>query len=386
MFRGFVLSRFTFIVPAAACLLAACGGSDTIFDDAGGGSGTSGAAGAGGNAKDGSGGGVLADTSVADTALLDQSLGDVALGSDSLPDVPTVDVKLDTAPLDARLDVDAGVNLDATLDVDATVSLDAAVDGDAAINLDATVDGDAAINLDATVDAGVFSILGSAGTFAVLGGQTVTNTGATIIFGNLGVSPLTALGGTPATVLGTTHLNDLTAQNAQSDLTVAYNTLAGRVCGTALTGQDLGGLTLTPGVYCFTSGAQLTGTLFLNGQGRADAVWIFQVASTLVTANNAQITMTNSGNACNVYWQVGSSATIGGQTLFSGNVLALADITVQNAATVTGRMLSRAAGSVTLASNTVSIATCPGAPLIDASIPDAEAGVVDAGVGDVTAN
>ena len=107
----------------------------------------------------------------------------------------------------------------------------------------------------------------------------------------------------------------------------AYNDLAGQACDTNLTGQDLGGKTLTPGVYCFNTSAQLTGDLVLDAQGNPAAVWIFQMGSTLTTASNASVVVINGGSSCNVFWQVGSSATLGTGTAFKGNILALASIT-----------------------------------------------------------
>jgi hypothetical protein len=164
--------------------------------------------------------------------------------------------------------------------------------------------------------------LGTASGFAILGGSAVTNTGSTVIAGDLGVWPNSAAnaitGFPPGLVLGTTHLADATAQQAQSDVTTAYDALAGLPCNTDLTGQNLGGLTLTPGVYCFSSSAQLTGTLTLNAQGNPAAVFVFQIGSTLTTASSSRVLMTNMGSSCNVFWQIGSSATLGTDTRFPG--------------------------------------------------------------------
>src|SRR5687767_13249337 len=133
--------------------------------------------------------------------------------------------------------------------------------------------------------------LGSAASFAVLGGQTVTNTGPTVVNGNLGVSPGAAVTGFPPGIVvgGTINAANAVALQAQNDLTIAFNALAGQACNTNLTGQNLGGRTLVAGVYCFSSSAQLTGPLILDAQGNPNAVFIFQIASTLTTASNSSV-------------------------------------------------------------------------------------------------
>ncbi len=208
------------------------------------------------------------------------------------------------------------------------------------------------------------SILGSAESFAVLGGSTVTNTGSSTITGNLGVSPGSAVTGFPPGSVGggTIHTGDAVAVQAQSDLTIAYNGLAGMSVSNTLTGQDLGGLTLTSGVYRFASSAQLTGTLTLDAQGNNNAFWVFQIGSTLTTASGAVVDVinlgSNDGKDDGVFWQVGSSATLGTGTTFEGNILALASITLNTDATIAnGRALARN-GAVTLDTNLVSI-VCP---------------------------
>ena len=204
--------------------------------------------------------------------------------------------------------------------------------------------------------------LGTAQNFAVLGGSTVTNTGPSSITGNLGVSPGSAVTGFPPGVVtgGSIHAADAVAAQAQSGLTTAYNTAAGTPCGTDLTGQNLGGLVLTPGVYCFTSSAALTGTLTLNFQGNPNAAFLFKIGSTLTTASASSVVLTNNaGVTCppNVNWQVGSSATLGTGSTFIGNILALTSITLTTGANVTGRALARN-GAVTLDTNGVSIGAC----------------------------
>ncbi|HUG44738.1 MAG TPA: ice-binding family protein, partial [Acidobacteriota bacterium] len=219
--------------------------------------------------------------------------------------------------------------------------------------------------------------MGTAEDFAVLGGSTVTNTGDTVLTGNLGVSPGTAITGfPPGTLTGTTHLNDAVAQQAQSDLTTAFNALAGLACNTDLTGQDLGGLTLTPGVYCFSSSAGLTGTLTLDAQGDPNAEFVFQIGSTLTTASNSQVSVINGGvgQECNVFWQVGSSATLGTSTSFVGNILALTDITLNTGASVSGRALARN-GAVTLDTNNVAVCpACPPITLSPSTLPNGSVG------------
>jgi len=204
--------------------------------------------------------------------------------------------------------------------------------------------------------------LGAAGSFAVLGASTVTNTGATTVNGDLGISPGAACtgfpapctGGGPGVVTGTIHAGDATALAAQGAATTAYNALAGQACNVNLTGTDLGGLTLTPGVYCFSSSAQLTGTLTLNGLGNPGSVWVFQIGSTITTASGSRVAFINGGQACGTFWQVGSSATLGTNTAFSGNIIALASDTLNTGATNAGAVFART-GAVTLDTNTVSV-------------------------------
>ena len=199
--------------------------------------------------------------------------------------------------------------------------------------------------------------LGAAGTFGILAGSTVTNTGVTTtIVGDVGVSPGSAITGIPAgqPTGGSIHAGDATAETAQTALTVAYNDLAGRACGTNLTSEDLGGMTLAPGVYCFNSSAGLTGTVTLNGQGNANAVFVIQIGSTLTTASTSAVNLIGEAQASNVYWQVGSSATLGTGTAFKGNIVALQSITLNTGASLVGRALARH-GAVTLDTNAVTL-------------------------------
>lgn len=200
-------------------------------------------------------------------------------------------------------------------------------------------------------------VLGTSANFAVLGGSTVTNTGPTVVNGNLGVSPGTAVTGFgPGIVIGgTIHAGDAVANQAQTDLTTAYNDAAGRPCpGPPLAG-NIGGTTILPGVYCAASSVGITGTVTLNGNGNPNAVFIFQIGTTLTTAaNNSVVSLIGGAQAANVFWQVGSSATLGTSTIFNGTILALASITVTTGAAMNGRALART-GAVTLADNAVTL-------------------------------
>ncbi len=221
--------------------------------------------------------------------------------------------------------------------------------------------------------------LGTAQSFGVLAGSTVTNTGATTVTGNLGVSPGSSVTGFPPGIVtgGTIHLNDAVAAQAQSDVTTAYNAIAGTACTVDLTGQNLGGLTLTPGVYCFSSSAQLTGTLTLNALGNANSLFIFKIGSTLTTASGATVQVINPGTNCNIFWQVGSSATLGSGTSFVGNILALTSITLNTGANVSGRVLARN-GAVTMDTNNVAVCgpnfACPVITVNPATLPNGVVG------------
>ncbi len=201
--------------------------------------------------------------------------------------------------------------------------------------------------------------LGVAASFRILGGSTVTNTGTSTILGDLGVAPGLAITGFPPGLVsgGAAHTGDATAVQAQSDVTAAYIVLAGDPCAHDLTGQDLGGLTLTQGVYCFSSEAQLTGKLVLDAQGDPGAVFVFQVGSTLTTGSNASVVFVNGGQDCRAFWQIGSSATLGTDTVFAGSLLALTSISLNTRASVSGRVLARN-GAVTLDTNHVFAAAC----------------------------
>ena len=222
-----------------------------------------------------------------------------------------------------------------------------------------------------TVSASVSApLLGTEQSFAVLAGSTVTNTGSSVITGNLGLYPGTAVTGFPPGIVagGTIHANDAEALQAQNDTTTTYNSLVAQACDSDLTGQDLGGMTLVSGVYCYSSSAQLTGMLTLNAEGNPNASWVFKTGSTLTTSSNSSVQLINGGQQCNVFWQVGSSATLGTATAFVGNILALTSITLNTGANVSGRTLARN-GAVTLDTSNVSVAVCSVPPPATAILP-----------------
>lgn len=201
--------------------------------------------------------------------------------------------------------------------------------------------------------------MGTAGNFAVLAGTTVTNTGPSVINGgDVGVSPGSAITGfLPGSVVApyTILAADAAALQAQNDLTTLYKAAAGLAPTQNLTGDDLGGLTLTPGVYFFSSSAQLTGTLTLNDLGDPNAQFVFQIGSKLTTASNSSVVTINGGSmpGCDVFWQVVSSATLGTDTAFEGHILALTSITMTTGATILdGSALARN-GEVKLDDNTI---------------------------------
>lgn len=180
--------------------------------------------------------------------------------------------------------------------------------------------------------------LGTAAPFAILAGSTVTNTGPSVVSGEVGLSPGSSVTGfPPGQVLnGAVHISDGVTVNAKNDLITAYNEAAGRPMMTDVTGQDLGGMTLTPGVYEASTSMVLTGNLILDAQGSSSAVFIFKAGSTLTTASNSTVTLINGGPSCNVFWQVGSSATLSTSTEFVGTILAQTSATLGTTATLDG--------------------------------------------------
>jgi Ice-binding-like len=198
--------------------------------------------------------------------------------------------------------------------------------------------------------------LGSAAPFSVLGGSTVTNTGPTTMFGDLGLYPGTSVTGEPH-VLGQTYVNDQVAIEAKNSLTTAYNDAASRPTNGAA-GTDLAGQAFSPGVYDASSSLLLSsGSVTLNAEGDPNAVFIFKIGSTLITGSNTTVSLINGAQACNVFWQVGSSATLGTGTHFVGTIMAVESITANTGATIHGRLLAQTA-AVTLEDNTITTSTC----------------------------
>lgn len=198
-------------------------------------------------------------------------------------------------------------------------------------------------------------ILGTAGSFGVLAGSNIANVGASTVTGNVGVAPGTAITGfPPGTATGTIYNAGGVAGQAQTDATAAYNGLAGMAVTDTLTGTDLGGLTLTPGVYEFASSAQLTGALTLDGEGNDNALWVFLIGSTLTTASGSSVSVIGSGPNDGIFWDVGSSATLGTTTAFEGNILASASIALDTGATIGCGSALASSGLVTMDTNTIS--------------------------------
>lgn len=215
--------------------------------------------------------------------------------------------------------------------------------------------------------------------FAITAGSTVTNTGTSIINGNIGLYPGTALTGFPPGIVTspyTININNGLALHAQSDLTAAYNVLAGRPFSVDLTGQDLGGKILSPGVFNFNTSSQMTGTLTLDGQGNANSVFIFNIGSTLTTASASRINLINGAQASNVYFRVGSSATLGSATQFAGRILAMTSITLVTAANIQCGAAMARNGAVTLDSNIITICPVVVLPVATPAVPVAKASKV----------
>jgi type VI secretion system secreted protein VgrG len=210
--------------------------------------------------------------------------------------------------------------------------------------------------------------LGTASSFAVLAGTGITNTGRTTIRGDIGTFPTATITGLSSlTVSGTNHAGDSVTQGAKTDLTTAYTTAAGEGPTTAIA-ADLVGQTLKPGVYNSASAVALSGVLTLDAAGDPNAVWVFQAGSTLITASGSRVVMLNGAQSCHVYWQVGSSATLGTNSTFTGTILALTSISLQTGATLDGRVLARN-GAVTMDTNTITRSACSAATSAPTATP-----------------
>ena len=208
--------------------------------------------------------------------------------------------------------------------------------------------------------------LGTATSFAVLAHTGVSNAGPTTITGDLGSSVGAITGLDSITLNGTNHADDAVTQQAQTDLVDAYNQAAGQLPVQPVAVQLGGGPPLTPGVYSSKGALGLTGTLTLDAKGDPNAVFVFQTPSTLITETDSVVSLVGGAKACNVYWQVGSSATVGVRSQFVGTIMALATITVNTEATIQGRLLAQT-GAVTLLSNTITQSSCAATPTPTAS-------------------
>jgi hypothetical protein len=206
-----------------------------------------------------------------------------------------------------------------------------------------------------TTSQGSVSMGTDASTLAILAGTSITNTGATTISGDMGLSPGTSVGGFPPGILtGTLHINDAIANQAKLDLTAAYDDAAGRTATDIVTlSGNIGGLTLTPGLYKSTSSLAISsGDLTFDAKGNANAVFIIQIASSLTTTSGRKVILSGSAQAANIFWQVGSSATFGTTSVFKGTIMAMQSITFNTGATLDGRALART-GGVTMAGNAI---------------------------------
>jgi hypothetical protein len=228
--------------------------------------------------------------------------------------------------------------------------------------------------------------LGTAQSFVVLAGSTATNSNTSVLNGELGVAPGNALTGfgAPSLITGATHAGDAAAADGQLDAQTAYGVAFSEPYspGDDLTGTDLGNRTLLPGTYHYSTSAQLTGPLTLDAQGDRAARFVIQIGTTLTTASASSVVLVGNASACNIFWQVGSSATLGTGTAFAGNVLALTSITATTGASVLGRLLA-ANGAVTLDNNTLTLPNCPpiNTPVVGTAAPTTGTATADDAAG-----
>ena len=367
-------------VPIALVLAAACGGSDVVDQadgsaadghapdasapDAGGSDGTmpdSGSQDADATALDSAH--PDAEAGAADTGVSDTGAADTGVADTGAPDTGVADTGASDA--DAAAAADTGQDADASLPADA--ASDAPLDStlDAADAMDAPNEADADAN---TGTGGLMQSLFTAAPFVVLGGATVTNSGvSTVLIGDVGTTgpSITGLTGPPFQPSGSTEINNARATQAVLDLGTAYTSLTGQACPPAnhLTGLDLGGMTLAPGVYCFTSSAgQISATtLTFDAQGDPNAVWIIQVASALTIMDNATAVVIGGppSLACRIFWTTGTAATINGGSHFLGNIIASSQASLLTNATLSPGRAFGITGGVTLLSNTITAAACP---------------------------
>jgi hypothetical protein len=199
--------------------------------------------------------------------------------------------------------------------------------------------------------AGPAPALGAAAAFGAFAAATLTNTGPSIVNADIGLDPGSSVTGFPPGIInGTLHISDAVTAQAKLDAQAAYNDLAGRPCNT--TSPNLNS-TLAPGVYCFPSSASLTTALVLDGQGNSNAVFVFQIPTTLITATNSSVTLINGASAKNVFWQVGTSATLGTNTAFQGTIIANTSVTLNTGASIVKGRAMALNGAVTLDTNVI---------------------------------
>jgi hypothetical protein len=201
--------------------------------------------------------------------------------------------------------------------------------------------------------------LGTAGTYGVLAGADITNTGITTVYGSLGIYPGTSITGFPPGVFtGVESEGNLAALAAQNAASAAYDQATSLPCGTDLTGQDLGGMVLTPGVYCFDTSATLTGVLTLDGEGQSSPLFVFQIGTSFTTATGSEINLIDGAQSCGVFWAVGSSATLGTGSALVGNILASASISANTDVSINGGLYASSGGVTIIMGEISAVGSC----------------------------